>query len=310
MLLRRSPTEPQVGVEPSVVVPPAYDPLVRALAAGTRHAPLEATATGLGLPDEAVPDLLGPGRGPPAATAAGDHGSGRPRGRRGSPRGRTAHELLAAGFGTVYLADLPERPSRHGTAARHGLPPPASTRTPDPDRLDLLLATLAEAWPDARVRRTRHFVHPEGDAVALTVVVPDGPEPDRLVTDLLREAGAPHLLLRCRGDEAVVGPLVLPGTSSCVRWPTWPAATPTSAGPGCWSSSSGCRSAPPDPARVGGGHRRGAGAGVRRRRPGRDRRPDARAGDEQHTLRVRAWPPHADCPCRWAAAPPTRPGPG
>ena len=33
VLLRRSPTELQVGVEPSVVVPPAYEPLLRALAA-------------------------------------------------------------------------------------------------------------------------------------------------------------------------------------------------------------------------------------------------------------------------------------
>ena len=37
VLLRRSATELQVGVEPSVVVPPAYEPLLRALADGTRR---------------------------------------------------------------------------------------------------------------------------------------------------------------------------------------------------------------------------------------------------------------------------------
>ena len=34
--------------------------------------------------------------------------------------GRTAHELLAAGFGTLYLADLPDRSARPAAAPRPG----------------------------------------------------------------------------------------------------------------------------------------------------------------------------------------------
>ena len=312
VLLRRSPTELQIGVEPSVVVPPAYDPLVHSLATGTRRAPLEAMATELGLPDEAVPDLLRALaearllRPPPATTGLAVRVVGA-----GPLAGRTAHELLTAGFGTVYLADLPDRSPRRGTPAHPRAAAAGVARTPEPDRLDLLVATLVDAWPDARLRRTRHFVHPEGDAVALTVVVPDGPEPDRLVTDLLREAGAPHLLLRCSGDEAVVGPLVLPGTSSCVRCadlarrdadPRWPwlleqlVRLPITPNPTllAWAAVTAAVQAL---AFVGGAQAETLGQTLE-------------LGTEQHTLRVRAWPPHADCPCRWAAAPTYAPRPG
>ncbi|GAB2575050.1 hypothetical protein [Microlunatus antarcticus] len=300
MVLRRSDSELQIGVEPCVVVPASYDRVVRDLAVGAPPHHLDETAVELGLGPQAVPDLLVALADahllrPPATTAAvrvvgvGPLGS------------RTAQELVSAGFSTVYLADLPE----------HVRPEPGSSRgrrqrRPDPDRpdpLDLLVASLADDRTGVRVRRTRHFVHPEGDAVALTVVVADGPEPDRLVTDLLREVGAPHLLVRCSGDEAVVGPLVVPGTTSCVRCadlarrdadPRWPwlleqltrlrmRPAPTLL---AWAAVTAAVQALAFVA--------GEGAETLGR--------TLELGAGQHTLRLRPWPVHPECPCRWGDA--------
>ena len=300
VVLRRSGADLQIGVEPSVVVPAAYDRLVRALRTGARRDGLSRTAHEQGLDPYAVPDLLAALAAarlltptpaaplpPVRVVGAGELGS------------RTAHALVEAGFTTVYLADLPEPSPPAGSARRAA---GTATGRTGPDRLDLLLATLAEAGPHVRVRRSRHFVQPEGDAVALTVVVADGPEPDRLVPDLLLDTAAPHLLVRCSGDEAVVGPLVVPRTTSCVRCadlarrdadPRWPsllaqltrlriAPSPTLL---AWASVTAAVQAL---AFVGGegaetlGHTLELGAG-------------------QHTLRLRPWPVHPDCPCRWDA---------
>ena len=309
VVLHRTAADLQIGVEPSVVVPGAYERVVRALRTGARPARLSRTAQEQGLDPDAVHELLAaldaahllgpvaPARLPPVrVVGAGPLGS------------RTAHALVEAGFTTVYLADLPE-PSP--PAAHRGGRPTAPVRT-EPDRLDLLVATLGEAGPRVRVRRTRHFVQPEGDVVTLTVVVADGPEPDRLVTDLLRDAGAPHLLVRSSGDEVVVGPLVVPGTTSCVRCadlarrdadPRWPwllgqlvrlriAPSPVLAS---WAAVTAAVQALALVAGEGAetlGHTLELGAG-------------------QHTLRLRPWPAHPECPCRWdVAAPAAGTGPG
>jgi hypothetical protein len=301
VLLRRSATELQIGVEPSVVVPQEFDRLVRSLVAGTDPGRLVRAADEQGLPARAVPDLLG------ALTEAQLLRSGPTTTNRAvrvvgaGPLGaRTAHELVVAGVPTLYLADLPD-PPQHAASSRTGRT--ASRRRDGPDRLDLLVATLGEARAGARVRRSRHFVHPEGDAVALTVVVADGPEPDRLVPDLLREAGAPHLLVRCWGDEAVVGPLVVPGTTSCVRcadltrrdtdgrWP-WlleqltrlrmePAPSLLA-----WAAVT---AAVQSLAFLGGGVAETLGHTLE-------------LGTDHHTMRLRAWTVHEECPCRWTGA--------
>jgi bacteriocin biosynthesis cyclodehydratase domain-containing protein len=301
VLLRRSATELQVGVEPCVVVPEAYDRLLRALAEGAGPERLRQTAYEQGLETRAVPDLLGALaaarllRPTPVTTARAVRVVGA--GRLGA---RTAHELVAAGFSTLYLADLPERSKPDQPRTRPGGP---TARSSGPDRLDLLAATLADVRPGVRVRRARHFVHPEGDAVALTVVVADGPEPDRLVPDLLREAGAPHLLVRCSGDEAVVGPLVVPGTTSCVRCadlarrdadPRWPwlleqltrlriEPAPTLL---AWAAVTAAVQAL---AFVGGTGAETVGHTLE-------------LGTEQHTMRLRASAVHPECPCRWIEA--------
>jgi len=299
VLLRRTATELQIGVEPSVVVPDAFEPLVRSLAEGTEPGRLHRLAHEQGLPPEAASDLLDalaeasllqrePSAPPGAVRVVGA-------GRLGA---RTAQELVAAGVPTLYLADLPDPPGpRPGRRADR----PGSRRTGDPDRLDVLVPTLEDVRPGVRVRRSRHFVHPEGDAVALTVVVADGPEPDRGVPDLLREAGAPHLLVRCSGDEAVVGPLVVPGTTSCVRCadltrrdadPRWPwlleqltrlriEPSPTLL---AWAAVT---AAVQTLAFLDGGRAETLGHTLE-------------LGAEQHTLRLRGWSVHEECRCRWS----------
>ena len=303
MLLRRSPGELQVGLEPSVVVPAAYGPLVRRLVGGASTDTLARVARADGLHPAELTDLLAALEGArllqPDSVAAGRAvrlvGAG-------PLASRTAHELVSAGFGTVYLADLPAREPlepRTGTGTGIGDRPrrrPAGRL----DRADLLVAALTGTAPGLRVRRTRHFVKPEGDAVALTVVVADGPEPDRLVTDLLREHAAPHLLVRSSGDEAAVGPLVVPGATSCVRCadlarrdadPRWPwlldqltrleiEPVPTLA---TWAAVTATVQVL---AFVTGGTPETLGHTLE-------------LGTADHTMRLRTWTPHPECPCRW-----------
>jgi hypothetical protein len=77
------------------------------------------------------------------------------------------------------------------------------------------LASVLEG--PARVVPLTHWSKPETRRVELTVVVADGPEVDRVITDHLLRHDQPHLLVRSLGDAAWVGPLVIPGRTSCVR---------------------------------------------------------------------------------------------
>ena len=300
VLLRRSATELQVGVEPSVVVPEAYAPVVRALAVGAQPATLERAARDQGLPPRAVTDLLRALhdarllRSVPASASRAVRVVG------AGPLGsRVAHELVLAGVPAVYLADLPGRTVR--SPRRRTTRTPSARPDAQPDRLDVLAASLEGLDRSVRVRRTRHFVKPEGAAVALSVVVADGPEPDRLVPDLLREQGAPHLLVRCSGDEASVGPLVVPGGTSCVRcadlarrdadarWP-WLLAQLVrhSVSPAptllAWAAVTAVVQAL---AFVDGGAPETLGHTLE-------------LGTDSHAMRLRPWPPHPECPCRWS----------
>ncbi len=82
------------------------------------------------------------------------------------------------------------------------------------DRAAALAADLAGP---VRVVPLAHWSKPETLSVDLTVVVADGPEVDRVITDHLLRHDQPHLLVRSLGDAAWVGPLVIPGRTSCVR---------------------------------------------------------------------------------------------
>lgn len=301
VVLRRSTTELQIGVGPSVVVPVGYDRVVRALADGASPEHLRHLASADDLRPAAVADLLAAlddarllqSPSPVAGRAVRVVGAG-------PLASRTADALAAAGFGTVYLAELPGRtpPDEPGRPRRTGRR--RHEQADRAERVELLATALAAAHPATRVRRTRHFAQPEGDAVTVTVVVADGPEPDRLVPDVLREQGAAHLLVRCTGDEAVVGPLVVPGATSCVRCadlaqrdadPRWPwlleqlvrlpvEPTPTLLG---WAAVTAAVQAL---AFAGCGRAETLGHTLE-------------LGGAEHALRLRAWPAHAECPCRW-----------
>jgi hypothetical protein len=92
--------------------------------------------------------------------------------------------------------------------------------------LDRLVATGQAARPCAQAARPVpiHIVG-RGDVAreltkSLTIAglaVADQPVPDPRLTRLLMSAGLPHLPIHLRDGIGVVGPLVLPGMSSCLR---------------------------------------------------------------------------------------------
>ena len=154
---------------------------------------------------------------------------------RGSGRVATAiaTALLDSGVGHVHqqpdralrLAELPDPASAAGL-----LPTVRSPSTPQDsdapraavDRRDgtqgaavkaagaLLAAHLRRVAPDARVHAPAAHLR-----VALTVLAGDGPPSPSLAAELT-DRRLPHLAVRAGLITAVVGPLVLPGRSSCV----------------------------------------------------------------------------------------------
>jgi bacteriocin biosynthesis cyclodehydratase domain-containing protein len=140
---------------------------------------------------------------------------------RGSARvGASAATLLAAaGIGHVAVRD--SALARAADVAPAGLSP-------------CDVGTRREAAARAAVRRAAPATRPAlpaGRQVAdLVLLAPDGPV-DPGERDRLLRAGVPHLLASVRETTGVVGPLVLPGRSACLRCldlaradrdPAWP----------------------------------------------------------------------------------------
>ncbi|MBD8506667.1 cyclodehydratase [Hoyosella sp. G463] len=99
-----------------------------------------------------------------------------------------------------------------------------------------LSAALGKALPRLGIRvrlhpgldRVQHLIEEEDTAL---VILADQPLFPPHLTDMLALAGRPHLLVRTRAQQALIGPLVLPGISSCSRCadlfrtdkdPAWP----------------------------------------------------------------------------------------
>jgi len=127
--------------------------------------------------------------------------------------------LAAAGIGHVVVRD--RAPTRPGDVAPAGLSPSD-------------VGTRRDAAARAAVHRaapaTRPALPAGRTAPDLVVLAPDGPV-DPLDRDGLLRAGMPHLLATVRETTGVVGPLVLPGRSACLRCldltrsdrdPAWP----------------------------------------------------------------------------------------
>lgn len=120
---------------------------------------------------------------------------------------RIGEQLLQAGLGRLIVVD-PDTSSTWGSAS----------------------------WGDWTASRDRvqvadHWSKPEVEAADLTIVVTSSLEVDRAVTAGLTQADHPHLLVRPRAGGAIVGPLVVPGHTSCLRCgdlartrsdPAWP----------------------------------------------------------------------------------------
>jgi hypothetical protein len=83
-------------------------------------------------------------------------------------------------------------------------------------RAQALRAHLGRSAPTS-VRVTNHWSKPDEVTPALTIIASDQLECDRVVADGLLRADQPHLVLRARAGGVVVGPLVVPGESACLR---------------------------------------------------------------------------------------------
>lgn len=96
------------------------------------------------------------------------------------------------------------------------------------------LVRLANSRPRGRRRSPvplPHWSELADQLPGFVVVATDTQEPDRSLTDILARTGRTHLIVRLEADRAVVGPLVVPGRSPCVRCqdllrcrydPAWP----------------------------------------------------------------------------------------
>ncbi len=110
--------------------------------------------------------------------------------------------LAVAGVGTVDVVD--EGTARPVDAGVGGLQPDDAGRS----RGEAARDRLRRAAPSTQV-----VPLPAPD---LVVLAPVGPLDEPYVADLVRR-GIPHLLAEVRGHAGVVGPLVLPGASCCLR---------------------------------------------------------------------------------------------
>ena len=289
-VLLRGPDEVQVGLEPGAAVllrGSAPLQLLARLEGCATRSELDACAAGAGLgpveTDAVLESLLHAGL---LDTAAGSPEITRPPQVRligtGPLGAAVAGLLLDAGL-DVHAAEL------DGS----GPLPPA----PEPPSAGTVVAR-------GRLVSVNHWSKPDRDDLALTVVVADTAEVDRLVTDQLLRADQPHLLLRSSGSTVTVGPLVLPGRTACLRCtdltrrdadPAWPRLLPqlvrlrrpTGAVLAAWAAAV---TATQTLAHVSGRLPEAAGATLE-------------LGERDHLMRWRAWPQHPTCGCAWPGTP-------
>lgn len=196
---------------------------------------------------------------------------------------RTRHRVLVLGTGPVAAAVT-------AAVEREGMPVTSRPRLPDATRPD------PDRDPD-----------PDPDLAAYAVVVLVGADAAPLTAGIaLLGAHRPHLSVVAGADRVVVGPLVLPGRTACLRClelhrtdrdPGWPGVAAQLAAP------------PPRPRGASGVTGLGAALAALQVAGWLDgRRPPASAGA---TLTVtlpdglttrRAWPRHPRCGCAWLAA--------
>lgn len=121
----------------------------------------------------------------------------------GAVASQLAALLVAAGVGHVH--QTPDRPLR----TEDVLPPlpPSSSAGDDRQRLAERLSGISE--------RTRVFPIPSHQPTSLVILAGDGP-PEPTDAKPLVDSSTPHLAAWAGAAGAVVGPMVLPGRSSCL----------------------------------------------------------------------------------------------
>ncbi|HET7476538.1 MAG TPA: ThiF family adenylyltransferase [Dermatophilaceae bacterium] len=122
-----------------------------------------------------------------------------------------ARLLVAAGVGSLFIADhSPVDPTVHPTAG--ALPTNGEALASE-----LAVKESEKHGPRSRVSVVNHWSKPDAAVPDLTVVTSSTWEPDRVVADGLVRADQPHLFVRPQGASGVVGPLVVPGHTACIR---------------------------------------------------------------------------------------------
>jgi hypothetical protein len=167
-----------------------------------------------------------------------------------------------------------------------------------PTRSAALTSQLADTAPGV-LQAVSHWTKPHRP-VDLTILAPDGPEVDRAITDHLVRGDEPHLLVRTLGRSACVGPLVLPGRTSCLQChdlarrdsdPQWPMVLdqlcrielPTSAVVATWAAATATAQA----------------LAYLNGEPAELESCTYELGEPEYAIRLRAWPAHPACGCTW-----------
>jgi hypothetical protein len=156
---------------------------------------------------------------------------------------------------------------------------------------------------EGSVRIAQHWIKPETDEIALTVIASSTLEIDRTVASDLLRRDAPHLIIRPTPCGAVVGPLVAPGRSSCLHCadltrrdadPAWPELlrqllrrqVTVSPAVRTWTIGVAVTQVL---CFLAGGRPETLGATVE-------------LGAPAYAMRLRTWPAHPECGCHWDAA--------
>ena len=306
VVLARGRNEWQVGVDPGralVLSGAGFDELlglldghhplevirVRALAAGVRSRELDQTLRALVRADMVCDRDV---------EATADRSPARVRLIGAGPIGQQLARLLVAdGAARLHVFDdKPPEAASYPTAGVLG------------SRALALCAQLTQSQPvpvrpSARTPiavSVNHWSKPEDTAVDLTVIAVEAPEVDRVLTDHLLRTDQPHLLVRGHELGVSVGPLVIPGRTSCVQcadltrrdadqqWPTVLAQltrvtqTPPPVLVG-WAAAVASAQAR---AFLSGGLAETAGSTLELNRP-------------DYAMQLRAWAVHPGCGCGW-----------
>lgn len=297
-VLRRGPAELQVGIDSdaAVVVPgaePALEQLLHLLDGCRSREEIDRQARRWELPTRRVSELLVElGR----ASLLVDGRAGAGRGSTEAPVrlvgasavGKAVADLLAPEVGRLHLVDgEPTDPALYPTAGALA------------SQADALQAHLRRTTP-ARVSVWNHWSKPDGVRLDLTVVTTAMLETDRAIPDELLRSDQPHLFVRATEEVGIVGPLVVPGATACLRCtdlfrrdrdPAWPTllnqlvrlrACP----PPVVTSWAAATAVAQVFSFLNGGRPESCGATVEL--SGRD-----------HRVRWRPWPAHPGCGCGW-----------